>query len=689
MSYPNWHQFTVEEPCPLCHKPSPCKRSGPVVMCLRVSEGAFKTSKGWHFHRIDDSSADHSEGSRQANHKAGDSGSKKTFATLDEAIAVIGNSVGGQLVGRWAYHRADGTEALWVLRFDLPGGEKSYRPMHPYKGRVRIGDPSGQLPLYRLLDLANDSGPVYVVEGEKAADAARNIGLLATTSAHGAGSAEKSDWSPLAGRDVIILPDQDEAGRKYAQLVGKHLLGLDPPARVRSVELPGLNEGEDIVEFIKARDSVQSQSIRREVEALVQTSPVMDSQEIIGGPVLTCFADVESRPVTWLWKDRIALGRIVLLSGLPGEGKTFLLTDISARVTTGSPWPDGGGNAPEGEVILISVEDDPGDTLRPRLEAHYADLRRVHLLSAVRHIDEDGKMTERMFSLQDIVALELALRRRPECRLVVVDPIGSFLGGRTDAHRDNEVRSILAPLAQLAVKYNVAVVVIAHRRKSASSIADDLVLGSRAFTGLARAVWHLIRDPKDKRRRLLLPGKNNLAAEGDGLAFAIEGEPARLYWERDPVRMTADEAIAAEAKERGAKPGPTADARIAAEEWLKEVLKNGPVPSGDPRNPEPGTIRFMAKEAGVSWSTVRRAAEALGVRAEKSRLSDKWQWRLPTEPDEPGEVDNPSNMGNPTQSTTGQRVKTSDAQVAQAVHVGPVDEEWVDAAGPDRERGEV
>ena len=97
-------------------------------------------------------------------------------------------------------------------------------------------------------------------------------------------------------------------------------------------------------------------------------------------PILTCLADVEPREVKWLWSGRIPLGRITLLVGRPGEGKSFLTTDIAARVTTGSPWPDGRGNAPKGSVIIISAEDDPADTIRPRLDAHHADARRVHLL---------------------------------------------------------------------------------------------------------------------------------------------------------------------------------------------------------------------------------------------------------------------------------------------------------------------
>jgi RecA-family ATPase len=220
-------------------------------------------------------------------------------------------------------------------------------------------------------------------------------------------------------------------------------------------------------------------------------------------------------------------------------------------------------------VILISAEDDPADTIRPRLDAHGADARKVHLLSAVRRVDKDGQSSEVMFTLADVAALEAALKTRPDCRLIVVDPIGSFLGGRTDAHRDNEVRSVLAPVARLAEKYGPAVLVVAHRRKSTGDSADDLALGSRAFTAIARAVWHLSRDGKDKARRLLLPGKNNLAIEGGGLAFTITGAPPALAWERDPVSMSADEALAVENDDKAdSESGPEPEARNQAADWL-------------------------------------------------------------------------------------------------------------------------
>lgn len=155
----------------------------------------------------------------------------------------------------------------------------------------------------------------------------------------------------------------------------------------------------------------------------------------------------------------------------------------------------------------------------------HADVERIHLLSGVTYKDAEGRPARRMSTLTDLAAIEKALRRLENCRLLIVDPIGDFLGPRTDAHRDNEVRAILTPFTELARRYKVALLVVMHRRKAQAADADEGTLGSRGFTGIARAVWHVLRDPRDPKRRLFLPGKQNLAEDRGGLAFRIGGEP--------------------------------------------------------------------------------------------------------------------------------------------------------------------
>jgi hypothetical protein len=569
-----------------------------------------------------------------------------TYASSEEAIAELERRL-GPCSRRWVYHDDCEDPIGYILRWDTLQG-KEIRPVSRQGDRWVLGGMSTPRPLYRLVELLKRRDErVYVTEGEKAADAAIGLGLLATTSPHGSASAGKADWRPLAGRDVVLLPDNDDAGTRYALEATDRLLGLTPPATVRIVALPELPPKGDIYDWLEQRDAVESKDLRTRLETLVAAAPVcsvpvrasLDSHEEkrtpddvttngepaspesrIDEPVLVCAADVAETPIRWLWPGRMSLGRITLLVGRPGEGKSFLTTDMAARVSRGLSWPDGS-ECPEGSVLLICAEDDLGDTIRPRLRAHGADLGRVHLLSMVRRRDPDGGRYETMFTLSDVGPLEGALAAHPDCKLIVVDPIGSFLGGKTDAHRDNDVRSILVPVAKLAEQYDAAVLVVAHRRKSAGGFADDLALGSRAFTGIARAVWHVSRDRDNKARRLLLPGKNNLAAEGQGLAFTIadDGAGPAIRWESEPVDMNADEAIKEENADAGEGRRAALDDAIT---WLQEALADGPVPAAK--------VFAMAESDGIAEKTLKRAKNALHVRSWKEGNDEDamWFWGL-------------------------------------------------------------
>jgi len=166
-------------------------------------------------------------------------------------------------VGWWAYQVAGGLEVGRVYRFEIPAEgrrSKQYRPAYRDGAGWRIGDPPGGFPLYRLPQLLSSSGPVFITEGEKAADGLAELGLTVTTSAHGAQSAHKAGWSALAARDVYLLPDNDPprahghgAGREYTDKVASCLRKLAPPAKPRLLELPGLPPKGDAFEFVQQR----------------------------------------------------------------------------------------------------------------------------------------------------------------------------------------------------------------------------------------------------------------------------------------------------------------------------------------------------------------------------------------------------------------------------------------------------
>ena len=342
-------------------------------------------------------------------------------------------------------------------------------------------------------------------------------------------------------------------------------------------------------------------------------------------PVLICAAEVVVKEVEWLWENRMPMGRITLMVGKEGQGKSFLSADMAARVSKGRPWPDGSECTP-GSVIFVTAEDGIDDTLVPRLIAAGADLSRIHILRGIRKQNPGQKPVELLFTLADIAQLEAAIKEVGDCVLIVIDPIGSFLGGSIDAYRDNEVRSVLTPLAELGSKYGPAILMIAHRRKGNAGVADDTALGSRAFTAMARAVWHVTPDRGNPDRRYFLPGKCNLSKKGSGLAYTITGNPPRVEWEESPVSLTADDAIAEEAGSDS--PGPEPKARAAAVEWLEALLEGGAVAVGDLKQAEPGTIRAEAEAAGIKWGTVRRASEEMGLIKERCQFSKKFQWRL-------------------------------------------------------------
>ena len=538
----------------------------------------------------------------------------RAYATLDKAIEAAYGRLGAPDC-TWTYDDAAGEPVGAVVRWDADG-RKTLRPLRRDADGWRPGAMREPRPLYGLPHLG-DTERVFVVEGEKCADVMRSLGLTATTSAGGSSAAEKTEWSPLAGRHVVVLPDADAPGDRYAQDIARlcHAAGA---ASVRIVRLadydPGLPPGGDVDDWVERRASAGDETLRAELMALADAAPEWQPPaESDTRPVVRCVATIEPEPIEWLWPGRIPLGRLALLVGRPGEGKSFLATAMAAHVSCGREWPDGA-PCPRGSVLIASAEDAPADTIRPRLDAHGADVSRIHVLDGVR--TDDG---ERLLTLRDVDAIAEALRALGDCRLLVIDPIGAYIGGRTDAHRDNEVRAVLAPIARLAEEYGVAVLVVAHRRKTAAAYADEAALGSVAFVGAARAVWHLARDPDDVARRLLLPGKCNLASTPSGLAFRVCGEPPRIVWDAEAVEMTADDVLAAEqATRRGGRP---AEQHDAAAEWLRQALADGPRPAAD-------IMAGWTDGHGGSKRTLDRAKRSVGVVAYQPRVPGPWWWRL-------------------------------------------------------------
>ena len=320
-----------------------------------------------------------------------------------------------------------------------------------------------------------------------------------------------------------------------------------------------------------------------------------------GRPRLTVtnWAQVKPTSVEWLWPGRLPLGKVVTLAGDPGLGKTTLTCAIAAHVTRGKSWTDGTA-CPAGQVLFVSAEDDPADTLVPRFLKHGGDPKRIATVGDLM----TGRDRSRPFDLTHIDPLaDLIGRQSAEgdvpVRLIVVDPITAYLGEGNDGHNNALVRHLLKPLCDLAQFYGVCVLTINHFNKNSDAKAIHRTMGSQAFVAAARTAHALVADPAEPARRLVLPIKNNLGQDRMGLAFRIED--GRVAWEAEEVdRETIFDKAAAAGQ---TDPAVRLDDATA---WLRRRLENGRV--------EGGPLKEEARSAGIGRTLFAKAVEAVGAK---------------------------------------------------------------------------
>lgn len=257
----------------------------------------------------------------------------------------------------------------------------------------------------------------------------------------------------------------------------------------------------------------------------------------------TLLSNVEPKPVRWLWKNRVPLGKITVIDGDPGTSKSTLTNDIAARVATGREMPDGSTGI-EGGVVMLNAEDDPSDTIGPRLIAAGADPRRVVLLGT----STSGAAAEPLTFPDDLDQVRAAIDR-VDASLVVVDPLMAYLGGKTDSHKDQDVRRVLAQLSELANDTGAAVVIVRHLNKM-SGIGNPIYRGggSIGIIGAARSGLLVAFEPLDNSLRVVASTKSNLGREPRSIAFRIGvdeevvagGEVPFINWEGYIDRIAAD-----------------------------------------------------------------------------------------------------------------------------------------------------
>jgi len=394
-------------------------------------------------------------------------------------------------------------------------------------------------------------------------------------------SALRNSAQPTGERAGHLEQHDDEKDRPMASIARVRPTRQQPP---RGLSL----RPSDCVDDPEWDDFIES--TRRTIDG--------DTGSGVSDEGLRCLADVEPEDVDWLWKPYIPLGKVSIIEGDPGLGKSWLSLGIAASISLGRGLPNTPMFQPR-NVLLLSSEDGLGDTIRPRLDAMRANVNRVFAVENVYTFDEAG--------LPD---LEVQIART-SALLVIVDPFVAYFGDR-DLNKANQTRKVMAALAEIAERQHCAIVLIRHLTKGSRDKAVSRGQGNIDITAAARSVLLVGADPDDRNKRAVVQIKCNLAEFGPALGYSIED--GRFTW-GGVSDLTAGRILAPE--------GQGGPARIdEAEQFLRDLLSDGPV-----RQPD---VEKQAKANDVAVSTLKRAKRKMNVISRRNGKTGEWVWTLPS-----------------------------------------------------------
>ena len=315
---------------------------------------------------------------------------------------------------------------------------------------------------------------------------------------------------------------------------------------------------------------------------------------------------VEVEKIDWLLYPFIPFGKVTIVQGDPGEGKTTMVLQIIAKLTKGEAVLPSGSDEPALEaktvdlepvnVIYQTAEDGLGDTIKPRLLSAGADCSRVMVID-----DNDQALTMMDARLEEAII-------KTKARLVVLDPIQGFLGAAVDMHRANEIRPLMKRVAVLAEKYHCAIILIGHMNKNSNGKSSYRGLGSIDFQAAARSVLIVGRIKDEPEIRVVCHVKSSLAPEGKSIAFRLDKDTG-FEWIGE-YDISADDLLSGD--NRGKK-------IHAAKEFLQEVLASGSVAQTK--------VAEEAESMGIKKKTLWNAKKELEINSVK--IGNQWFWMLP------------------------------------------------------------
>jgi hypothetical protein len=523
--------------------------------------------------------------------------------------------------------------AMVIPRFgpsgeEIPPQSKPDSPgLNPKKGKPRKYEtPAGssvRLSVHpRTVKVLRDVRyPLWIVEGDKKADSLVSRKAAAVALQGVSCWNVPQDWEEikLYGREVIIALDADVmVNPKVQRELDKQTTFLQGRgAKIKYLRWPEKYRGTtDGVDDYFGRDGGSI----AELYALCQETP--DLEEI---PVGVSMADIEPEAVEWTWSRRLPKGKVSILDGDPGKGKSTILYDLAARITSGQPMPDGE-PVERGGALIVSAEDGAADTIVPRFLAAGGDPTKARIIGS----------EEQLIIPDDLDKLERAIRQI-DARFVVIDPIMSFLSDNINSNRDQDVRRALQPLVDIARRTGAAIVICRHMNKSSGGETIYRGQGSIGFIGIVRSGLVVGDHPELENTYVLAGQKHNLSRPPESLAYAIVNagngdETARIRW-RGVSEVTAAQMNHAP-RDEGER-----DRLTEAKEFLRDLLRAGPE--------YVNRIKAEANGAHIAWRTVERAKSEVRAQAVKDSDSGKWQWTLSGPPEEGDDEDEETDTSSP------------------------------------------
>jgi len=340
--------------------------------------------------------------------------------------------------------------------------------------------------------------------------------------------------------------------------------------------------------------------------------------------VLSAASAITPSSPIWAWRGRIPSGLVTLLAGREGLGKSSLMVEVGSRLTRGDLPGDLIGTPVD--VVIASAEDSAATTMVPRFIAAGADRNRVHLLHVVDQLG--GVDVLGALSLPDDLNSLIDAVVGVNAKLLVLDPLVSYLAREVNAHRDQDIRRVLAPLAAAAAEHDIAVVGVIHLNKGDTTDVLARVSGSVGFTAAARSVLAFARDPEDPEgemgmRRVIAHAKCNVGPLAASMRARIEPRVVEgaAGQHLETSRMVLLGETDQTARDLLEQPGSSEErtARDEAADFLREELAAGPVATM--------ALKQAADDAGLSWRTVERAKKTASAKAVKNSAGE-WQWEL-------------------------------------------------------------